>query len=640
MNETTLRPAVLGTDGYRMTFETAPIAIWREDFSRVVELSDALRARGLTDIRSALAANDALLTEAIGSVVVRDVNAQAVHIAGASTRDDLLGPIPAQMLTAGARAALIEQVVAVSEGADRLTLMLDGADYAGDRASYELRWVAPRGPDGVVDYANVVVVILDVTDRKRAEVLADRHLRQLASLIDVGRRMAASLDVEVILQTITDAAIGIAESDRTLLAMFADEGCGEGRVAGSGFGSAHELDAFRVMASGVGAWAAERHETTRTADLAADPRTLEPGRIAAGGYQGTTALVAPIVCDQVAKGILAAFRGPDRPAFSDQDVSALAMLAEQAAVAIRNAHLYDQVRAARDSLETTIEELRATQSKLLQAQKLEAIGALAAGVAHEINTPIQYVADNTNFLKEVLEAHGEVAAAAEAIADAIRSGSDVDGALDAYERMCEEKDFSFLVEEAPLAIDQSLEGISRVAEIVLAMKEFAHPGSNEKVALDVNRAIRTTIEVSRNEWKYVADVELDLDESLPMVPALAGPLNQSFLVMVVNAAQAIAEVTGDGSGGKGRISVTSRLAGDHVEIRFADTGPGVPEDVLPRIFDPFFTTKEVGTGSGQGLSIAWSVIIEQHGGELVYDDSGPGATFVIRLPVADGGGQA
>jgi signal transduction histidine kinase len=178
------------------------------------------------------------------------------------------------------------------------------------------------------------------------------------------------------------------------------------------------------------------------------------------------------------------------------------------------------------------------------------------------------------------------------------------------------KDADFLMEDMPEAVDETLEGANRVTEIVRAMKEFAHPGSQSKSAVDVNRVIETSSQVSRNEWKYIAELVLDLDKTIPMVQGYAGPLGQSLLIMFVNSAQAMAEHRSAGDPTKGTIRVTTRHEDGVVEIRVADNGPGIPNSIIDRIFDPFFTTKEVGKGSGQGLSIARSGVVDKHRGEI------------------------
>jgi signal transduction histidine kinase len=197
----------------------------------------------------------------------------------------------------------------------------------------------------------------------------------------------------------------------------------------------------------------------------------------------------------------------------------------------------------------------------------------------------------------------------------------------------ERADADYLALEIPKAIDQTLEGITCVSTLVSAMKEFSHPGTKEKTPLDLNRAIESTITVARNEWKYAADLETDLDPLLPMVSCHPGEFNQVILNLIVNAAHAIGDVSANGGPERGTIKVRTRNRPGYVEIRIQDTGGGIPENVQARVFDPFFTTKEIGKGTGQGLAIARSVVVDKHGGSIDFEtEAGTGTTFVIRLP--------
>ncbi len=272
-------------------------------------------------------------------------------------------------------------------------------------------------------------------------------------------------------------------------------------------------------------------------------------------------------------------------------------------------------------LKQTLEERDRLEDNLRQAQKLEAIGQLAAGIAHEINTPTQYVGDNLRFLKE---SFGELDGLLGQLAEL---GGEPAG------KILGEADFDYLKEEIPRALNQSLEGVDRVAKIVRAMKEFSHP-AREKTATDLNRAIQSTITVASNEWKYVAEIETDLDPELPAVHCSPAEFNQVVLNMIVNAAHAISDVVGDGGNGKGKIRVRTRAQDDFVLVEISDSGSGMPAHVQARIFDPFFTTKEVGKGTGQGLAIAHNVIVDKHGGTIkVTSAPGQGTTFHIRLPI-------
>lgn len=280
-----------------------------------------------------------------------------------------------------------------------------------------------------------------------------------------------------------------------------------------------------------------------------------------------------------------------------------------------------------------ITEKQLLEQQLLQAQKLESIGQLAAGVAHEINTPMQFLSDNTRFLDE---AFGDLQKVLDVCSEQLRNALQENEGGQKIQAIMEEVDVTYLTEEIPKAISQSLEGIDRVVTIVRAMKEFSHPGVEGKTSIDINKAIESTVTVSRNEWKYVAELEMELAPQLPMVSCFAGSVNQVMLNLIVNAAQAIAEVVRDGANEKGSIRIRTREDGNCVEIRITDTGTGIPEHVRDKIFDPFFTTKTVGKGTGQGLSLVHTVIVEKHGGTLnVETEVGKGTTFIIRLPLAN-----
>ena len=280
-------------------------------------------------------------------------------------------------------------------------------------------------------------------------------------------------------------------------------------------------------------------------------------------------------------------------------------------------------------------ERKLLQMQLLQAQKLEAIGQLAAGIAHEINTPTQFVSDNTRFLKDSFDDLLVLREACEELLKAIAERKVDLETVSRVRQKIEESDIDYLSTEIPTAIDQSLEGISRIAEIVRAMKEFSHSSGKEKTPTDLNRCVRSTVTVARNEWKYVADIVTELDPDLAPVPSLSGELNQVILNIVVNAAHAIGDTLRENSSTeKGTITVETRHAPPWAEITIRDTGTGIPEEIRHRVFDPFFTTKGVGKGTGQGLAIARHVVVEQLGGELTFEtETGRGTTFHIRLPL-------
>ena len=273
------------------------------------------------------------------------------------------------------------------------------------------------------------------------------------------------------------------------------------------------------------------------------------------------------------------------------------------------------------------------REQILQTQKLEAVGQLAAGIAHEINTPTQYIADNIRFMKDnfadlqhLLECYG-------ALHGAVRAGTVAEELLQSTRKAEKQADISYLLKEIPKALEQSLDGVGRIASIVGAMKEFSHPGTKGKMPLDLNHAIENAVTVCRNEWKYVAELEMELDSALPQIDCIPGEFSQVILNLVVNAAHAIDDATAQGKTLPGLIRIVTRNCFDSVEISISDTGTGIAQKVRGRIFDPFFTTKAIGKGTGQGLSIARSVVVDKHGGTLEFEtELGKGSTFMIRLP--------
>jgi signal transduction histidine kinase len=279
-----------------------------------------------------------------------------------------------------------------------------------------------------------------------------------------------------------------------------------------------------------------------------------------------------------------------------------------------------------------VTEQRRLENELAQAQKLESVGRLAAGVAHEINTPVQFVSDSVSFVREAMDDLSQIVDKYRELRDATEKGADVAAAAKAAEEAEDDADLDYILENAPVALDRAREGLGRVAAIVRSMKEFAHPDRKEMALVDLNQAIKSTLVIATNEYKYVAEVETGFGE-LPQINCYAGEINQVVLNLIVNAAHAIGDVVKE-TGEKGRIRVATRLLGDQVEISISDTGKGIPVEVRSRIFDPFFTTKEVGKGTGQGLAIARTVIVEKHGGTLHFEtELGKGTTFYIRLPV-------
>jgi len=264
-----------------------------------------------------------------------------------------------------------------------------------------------------------------------------------------------------------------------------------------------------------------------------------------------------------------------------------------------------------------ITEHKAAEQRMASSERLESIGRLAAGVAHEINTPIQFLNDTLSFVREGMQALVEYV-------DARRAPNPASPESDA--------NIAELRKELPPALERMADGIARITEIVRSMKDFSYESQREMRQVDLNRAIKSTLVIARGEYKYVADLETSF-AALPPITCHGGQINQVVLNLIVNAAHAIADVV-EKTGERGKITVTTSIEQAQVVIAITDTGGGIPEAIRARIFDPFFTTKEMGRGTGQGLSIARSAIMKDHGGQLDFESElGKGTTFYVRLPL-------
>ena len=302
-----------------------------------------------------------------------------------------------------------------------------------------------------------------------------------------------------------------------------------------------------------------------------------------------------------------------------------------------------QLRAANDELKVEIAErlqaeknLKETQAQLIQASKMEALGTLAGGIAHEINTPIQYIGDNLRFLSDGFGDLRDLVGSYESVIAKVERTGDVAAALAKLEEQKEAADADYLFEEATVAAQQSLDGVGQVSQIVTAMKEFSHPRAKETGPVALNDIIARATAICRGEWRQAATLALDLEDALPSVQGLEGELNQVILNLVVNASHAIAD-TGRADG---RIDVISRTTDSGIRLEVRDNGNGIPEEVQARIFDPFFTTKEVGKGSGQGLAICHDIIFNKHGGKIYFEtEAGAGTRFIVELPGSGGSGE-
>jgi signal transduction histidine kinase len=323
---------------------------------------------------------------------------------------------------------------------------------------------------------------------------------------------------------------------------------------------------------------------------------------------------------------------------SDREMRGFANM--QGAVEAVNTSVEQQVQQRTQELQQRTEELTQSlenesrmESQLAQSQKLEAVGQLAAGVAHEINTPMQFINDNIHFLRECISGLFRVV---DAYQQNLDSSSGKKPWKERQALIAETKEgcrFDKIRVQIAPAIEESLEGIQRVVQILAAMKVFSHPGTTIKTSTDMNEAIRSTVTISKNRWKESAEMVLELPDDLPRVQVFPAEINQVLLNLVMNAGDAIADKLVAGGGEKGQITVRTSATETHLVIEVSDNGCGIPKEIQQRIFDPFFTTKDVGKGTGQGLSISHEVVVGKHQGRIEIDSTlGVGSTFRIELP--------
>ncbi|MEO5375399.1 MAG: response regulator [Alphaproteobacteria bacterium] len=274
--------------------------------------------------------------------------------------------------------------------------------------------------------------------------------------------------------------------------------------------------------------------------------------------------------------------------------------------------------------------LKTAERELVRASYLASVGRLAAGIAHEINTPLQYITSNAKFILESFRDVSSVVDAYARLCDRCQSGDLRLEDIAEVKSLAETLDFNFLRQEIIAAADQSLTGADHVSRIVVSLKDFALPGSNARASTDINRAIRSTVSVSAKEWTGIADIVLNLKDDLPPAICLPVEINQVFLNLIVNAKEAIANV----GRGMGTITIETRSDDDYVEVRISDSGAGIPMEIRDRVFEPFFTTKDTGTGIGLGLTVCYDIVTLKYAGQIIVDgESGKGATVAVRIPI-------
>jgi two-component system NtrC family sensor kinase len=435
-----------------------------------------------------------------------------------------------------------------------------------------------------------------------------RRLRRASTLYQAGQIIFKTRDFGRLPEAIVKVSMEVMSADAVTLLLPGLDGM---FYVAHAFGLAPEIaKATRVT---VGEGIAGRVALSRKPLVIAGDASQRPD------LKGVTArprvrssIVYPLVLADQVLGILTFNRLTDDVVYQAADLDTAAVLASQVLLALENSRLARQTATA---------------------EKLAAVGQLAAGIAHEINTPIQFVTDSLHFLNE---AFGDLVRVVDRLQEVVgalvtpAASDEVQSLLRGARELCEEVDLGYLREAVPKALARTGEGTMRVTRIVQAVKEFGRPDRSEKIAADLNRCLLSTLTVCAGEYRYVADVETDFAD-LPLVFCHPGELNQVFLNLIVNAGHAIADVVA-GSDRRGKIVVRTRSEGDCAVVSVEDTGTGIPADVQLRIFDPFFTTKAVGRGTGLGLSIA-RTIVENHGGSLTFETQmGRGTRFSIRLP--------
>jgi PAS domain S-box-containing protein len=522
--------------------------------------------------------------------------------------------------------------------------------------------------DGRIQAARQLILELAATDTSVAG-----HARveaALAGLDAVEQEAAAQRNTESGLQEVADSLFALASLDFTRRSVLRDDGSLLDAVVGCVNMLAEELSAVfeertlveqrleRRVAERTAEVMAANTELTRAAEFLEEIYKAMPGCLLvidqSGAIEATNAAAASLLgyteaellgrpaADIFARDHAPSVRDIETAAGPDGVLRVEKLLRSRSGVAIPvlfSATLRTVASPPGEHrgfvcIAIDIRDRKRLEVELRQSQKLESVGRLASGVAHEINTPIQFVSDSVQFIGNAMNDLMALLHAYEAHHRAV-----VDGTLSAaagadLAQARDDTDLPYLVDHVPQAIERSLDGLSRVRTIVRSMKEFAHPDQAEMRAVDLNHAITSTLAIANSEYRHVADIRTDLGE-LPHVTCYLGDVNQVVLNIVVNAANAIEDVV-KGSGRRGEITVRTYRESDFVVIAISDTGGGIPEDIRERLFDPFFTTKEVGKGTGQGLSIARSVIVGKHRGTLTFEtEIGRGTTFFIKLPIAE-----
>ncbi len=451
--------------------------------------------------------------------------------------------------------------------------------------------------------------VLEQLERSLARLMERRKLQDVTALYRASHAIFATGEIEKLPEVIVEVAMRVMAADTVSLLL---PGVGDQLYIAHSYGLDPEVaKSVRVK---IGTGVAGRVAESRA------PVIIQGDARQRAGFEGVensntskSSIVYPLVSDRRLVGMLTFNRVSEARPFRQHDLEKAGVLASQVLL----------------SLETT----RLVRQNLTN-EKLAAVGQLAAGITHEINTPIQFIGDSVTFLKRAIENVTTLIGKCRELVDAASAVTDLAPLAEQIKCMETDLDIAYDIEEMPAAVARTLEGVGRVAEIVRAMKAFAHPDRKDKAQANINEVLANALTVARNEYKYVAEAVTELGE-VPAVTCHAGEIGQVFLVLIVNAAHAIADTKTVKDGGKGTITVKTEPDGDeHVLVTIADTGGGIPIEIRERIFEPFFTTKEVGKGTGLGLPIARAIVTEKHGGSLNFSsEMGRGTTFSVRLPI-------
>lgn len=614
-------------------FASLPLALAWEDFSEVATRFDDLRTDGVIDIVEYFEANQDDLDATICLVRVVAVNHALCELRGAEDGSVLLGSVTPDRVDQQFRESMLRQLQALWEGRNTLNYATFARDGEHRQRDVVLYWSIPE-VDGVLDPSKVLVALSDVTESVQSRRHLERSAIRRTTLYEIGVDLASTLDLDASLELILDSGRRLLSCD--LAVLFTLDHSIEAitaRLIAGGPQTVLEPFTYQELIDGlVGQAISTGGLIVRHGDQRIERRGALGAALRSAGINGiniASMALVPIEGPGSTTGVLAAGNLDVNNQFSSVDLDDLRLLGGQASVALQRTASHQETVRARDSLQETLDVLKTTQDSLIEAQKMESIGVLAAGVAHEINTPVQFIGDNVAFLAETF---GEIMAAISAAKADLQGDDAAASAASAMQRF-NQIDIDYLLEDVPLALEQTAEGIDRVATTVRALKEYSHPGSKQRSLIDIGKTLNTITTVTRSEWRTSATVEVVVDAGTPAVWALGNDLHQVFLNLIVNAVHAIRERWGPQAAASGRIEVSAEPWRDGVEVRVSDNGAGIPKAVHDRIFDQFFTTKAVGTGSGQGLTLAYRAIVQQHRGTLTFEtEPGSGTTFVIRLP--------